>query len=200
MTFTLSGSSVKLSGSRLAFPSGFSICCAEDSGRLQLNGRSYRGTIRVVVWNNKLACINALPIEEYLWGVVPCEVPDTWPQEVLRAQAVASRTYSFRALEQYPNRPFDVYSTTADQVYHGCSDEADSTTAACEDTLGQICMWDGKPIIAYYSSVAGGWTASSSEAFGQDYPYLRATLPFTAGPIASQHPTLPPPCEAPDTA
>jgi stage II sporulation protein D len=172
LVFQRSGSSVRLTGSGTS-AEGFAVTCSDESGRLEVNRNSYRRTIRILVWNGALACVNVLPIEEYLWGVVPCEVPDTWQTEVLRAQAVAARTYSLRALEQYPDRPFDVYSTTVDQVYHGTSDESESTTEACKDTFGEVCTYNGTPIIAYYSAAAGGWTASSAEMFGRELPYLR---------------------------
>jgi stage II sporulation protein D len=172
-TFVREGSSIKLPGMGSGISCGLEVVCVEPSDRLQVNGRTYRGFMRVVVWRNAIACVNVLPIEEYLWGVVPCEVPDTWPPETLRAQAVAARTYSLRGLDQYPDRPFDVYATVADQVYHGTSDEAEATTSACVDTVGEICAWNGKPIAAYYHSTSGGWTASSEEIFGRELPYLR---------------------------
>jgi stage II sporulation protein D len=130
--------------------------------------------MRVQVWEGKLICVNVIPIEEYLWGVVPSEVPDTWPTETLRAQAVAARTYALRALMQYPDRPFDVYASVVDQVYHGASVESQVTNQACIDTSGFACTYDGLPIIAYYHAASGGWTASGEEMFGRNLPYLRA--------------------------
>jgi stage II sporulation protein D len=173
-TFELNGKRIGISGTKVFSTGGFSITGADESVRVQVNGRTYRRGVRVSIWQGEIVCVNVLPIEEYLWGVVPCEVPDTWPTETLKAQAIAARTYSLRALEQYPERPFDVYCTTTDQVYHGSSDEAKSTTSACVDTLGEVCCWDGKPIRAYYHGSSGGWTACSAEAFGDDYPYLKA--------------------------
>ena len=126
------------------------------------------------VWEGKLICVNVIPIEEYLWGVVPSEVPSTWPAETLRAQACAARTYALRALMQYPDRPFDVYSSVVDQVYKGASGEAEAATQACIDTSGVVCTFEGLPIIAYYHAASGGWTASGEEMFGRNLPYLRA--------------------------
>ena len=174
--FERSGSGVRLSGRSGDVTDGFSILCADDSGRLQLNGKTYRSMIRVIPWDDSLCVVNVLPIEEYIWGVVPCEVPPSWHVEALRAQAVAARTYSLRSLDQYPDRPFDVYSTVTDQVYNGCSWERESTTAACNDTFGEICSFDGVPIIAYFHAVSGGWTASGEEMFGRDLPYLRSVM------------------------
>jgi stage II sporulation protein D len=153
---------------------GFAVVTESDNSRIQYCGRSYRGFMRVVIWDGALCLINVAPIEQYLWGVVPCEMPDEWSYEAIRAQAVAARTYSMRALEQYPERPFDVYASVVDQVYHGASGEASATTQACIDTVGLVCTFNGAPIVAYYHAASGGWTASGGEMFGadRDYPYL----------------------------
>jgi stage II sporulation protein D len=173
-SFDISTGQTRLNGTGGMTSTGFSIIQRDESGRLTCNGRSYRGIMRVQVWEGKLICVNVVPIEQYLWGVVPSEVPDTWPTETLKAQAVAARTYALRALMQYPDRPFDVYSSVLDQVYHGASGESEETTQACIDTSGVACTYDGMPIIAYYHAASGGWTASGEEMFGRNLPYLRA--------------------------
>lgn len=172
-SFDISSGQARLNGYG-ADPSGFSIIQNDDSGRFTCNGKSYRGLMRVLVRDGKLICVNVIQIEEYLWGVVPAEVPSNWPVEAIRAQAVAARTYALRVLMQYPDRPFDVYSTVLDQVYNGASGETTSTTSACNDTWGIVCTYDGLPIIAYYHAASGGWTASGLEMFGRNLPYLRS--------------------------
>ncbi|MFH1676803.1 MAG: SpoIID/LytB domain-containing protein, partial [bacterium] len=174
LNFSISNKKVSLNGTDFKSDNGFALVPADDSSGVSVNGKSYRGFLRVVISNGKLTCVNVIKIEEYLWGVIPAEVPKEWPVECLRAQAIAARTYTLRALEQYPERPFDVYATVIDQVYNGKKGEAPATTKACEDTLGQVCLFKGTPIIAYFHSCAGGWTASSEEMFGKYYPYLRA--------------------------
>jgi len=172
-SFSMSGGQVRYSGTGDT-SRGFVITCDEDtSSYIRYNGRRYRGSVRIQVWEGSLVCVNALPIEQYLWGVVPCEVPHLWPEESLRAQAVAARTYSLRALEQYPERPFDVYSSVVDQVYNGADSEREATTRACKDTAGQVITYNGSPIIAYFHASSGGWTASGMEMFRRDLPYLR---------------------------
>jgi stage II sporulation protein D len=173
-SFDLAGGQIRLNGAGGSTTDGFSIILENASDLLSCNGRSYRRIIRVQAWEGKLICINVLPIEEYLWGVVPSEVPSSWATEALRAQAVAARTYTLRALSQYPDRPFDVYSTVVDQVYRGAGCETESTTKACLDTSGIVCTFNGLPIIAYYHAASGGWTASGEEMFGRNLPYLRA--------------------------
>jgi stage II sporulation protein D len=173
-SFDLAGDQVRLNENSGITSDGFSIILNDNSGRLTCNGRSYRRIMRVQIWEGKLISVNVLQIEEYIWGVVPCEVPSDWATEALRAQAIAARTYALRALMQYPDRPFDVYSSVVDQVYHGAGSEAAITTTACNDTAGIVCTYEGLPIIAYYHAASGGWTASGTEMFGRDLPYLRA--------------------------
>ena len=173
-TFELTGGGVQMGGTDRVSEGGFTIVSGDDSGRITVNRKTYRGIVRIVCGEGSLSVVNVLPMEQYLWGVIPCEVPCSWPVEVLRAQAVAARTYAMRALEQYPDRPFDVYSTVADQVYSGAGSEEDRTTQACMDTYGQVCTWNGTPIIAYYHAAAGGWTATGEDVFGNSQPYLRS--------------------------
>jgi len=173
-TFQYSAGQVRSTESGGRTTPGFSIICDDESGRIGLNDRSYRRIIRVIPWDSSLICVNVLPIEEYLIGVVPCEVPPDWPMETLKAQAVAARTYSMRAIQQYPDRPFDLYCTVADQVYNGAGRERERTTQACVDTTGEVCTFNRLPIIAYYHAASGGWTASGGDTFGRDFPYLRS--------------------------
>ncbi len=171
--FDPDGSYVSLSGTSCSGQDGYSIICMDDSDSLKYNDQSYRHMIRVVAFNGGLSVINMTPMEEYLYGVVPGEVPHTWPTATLRAQAIAARTYAYRCLGQYPNRPFDVYSTVMDQVFGGIESERESTTQACRDTFGEICCFDGQPIYAYYHAASGGWTALGEDVFGRDLPYLK---------------------------
>ena len=85
-------------------------------GFLIVSGKEYRGTINIVPDGDGISVVNVLPIEQYLRGVVPCEVPGSWHMEALKAQAVAARTYAVNRLGQFEDRPFDVYGTVSDQA------------------------------------------------------------------------------------
>ena len=80
--------------------------------------KAYRGSIEAHLVGSSLRAVNSVPLEEYLRGVVPNEMPSSWPQEALRAQAVAARTYAMREAQDRGGY-FDVYDTTASQVYPG---------------------------------------------------------------------------------
>ena len=71
--------------------------------------------------------MNVVALESYLQGVVAGEVPFGWPTEVLKAQAVAARSYALANLVK--GKPFDLYSDVRSQVYLGVAGEKPSTTA-----------------------------------------------------------------------
>jgi stage II sporulation protein D len=130
----------------------------------------YRGSFFVDVVDGKLRMIDVVGLEQYLWGVVPAEMPSTWAPEALKAQAVAARSYALatRAI----GAPFDVYSDTRSQMYLGVLHEAASTTAAVNATKGQVVLFEGKVATTFFSSTSGGQTESSADWTGTAVPYL----------------------------
>ncbi len=141
--------------------------------------RAYRGFVRVVVRSGRLRPVNVVPYEEYLRAVVPSESPAGWPQASLQAQAVAARTYAVRSASGRSGSYFDVYDTSASQVYPGAvrygsswevtrTYEHPRTTAAVSATRGVILQYEGQAAWTEFGSSNGGWTAAG------DVPYLRA--------------------------
>ena len=84
---------------------------------LALDGRVYRGKLELVPQGEFLRVVNVVALESYLQGVVAGEVPYSWPAEVLKAQAVAARSYALANLVK--GKPFDLYSDVRSQVYLG---------------------------------------------------------------------------------
>jgi stage II sporulation protein D len=134
--------------------------------------RPYRGTIRVDVKGGRLRAINVVGLEQYLYGVVPAEVPDDWPAEVLKAQAVAARTYALATRKT--NGDFDLYSDVRSQVYRGINEEEVSTTMAVDETAGEILEFGGRVVTTYFHSTSGGRTASIADVWpgSSSVPYL----------------------------
>ncbi len=139
---------------------------------LALNGSGYRGDLVVRRNSGTLRVVNVLPLEQYLRGVVPWEMPSRWRQAALRAQAVAARTYALAT--RNPGATFDLYADTRDQMYGGIRAEKPSTNWAVGATSGRVVTWDGAPALTYYSSTSGGRTESASDAWGGSLPYLRS--------------------------
>ena len=151
-------------------PGGFELRGKAQNG--VRNGR-YRGTLEIrPAAIGGLSAINALDLESYVRGVVAGEMPSTWPQEALRSQAVAARTYALATTK--PGDGFDQYADTRSQVYDGISGETATADLAVAATAGQIVVFDGKPIVTYYFSTSGGRTENVENSFlgAQPEPYL----------------------------
>ncbi len=136
--------------------------------------RSYRGSLELLRFDQGLTVVNRINVEEYLYAVVPSEVPSSWPKAVLEAQAVAARTYTFANLGRFEARGFDLLPTVASQVYNGVQSETGPVTEAVNSTRGLILTYQSKPIGAFYYDNCGGYTESSQNVWGFSAPYLQA--------------------------
>lgn len=136
--------------------------------------RTYRGSLKLLRFEQGLTVVNEVNVEEYLYAVVPSEVPSRWPRAVLEAQAVAARTYTFANLGRFKARGFDLLPTVASQVYNGVQSETKSVTEAVDSTRGMILTYESKPIGAFYYDNCGGYTESSRNVWGFGMPYLQA--------------------------
>jgi stage II sporulation protein D len=133
-------------------------------------GKPYRGQIEVVPAGKKLNAVNALGLEQYLAGVVPDEMPAAWPEEALKAQAVAARSYALA--HRVTGREFDLYADVRSQVYGGVEAEDARATKAIQATAGEVVTYEGKIADTLFHSTSGGRTVSAAEAFGATVPYL----------------------------
>ncbi|NLW56664.1 MAG: SpoIID/LytB domain-containing protein [Firmicutes bacterium] len=136
--------------------------------------RAYRGEIHFLPFANGFTVVNQLTIEEYLYSVVPSEMPSSWPAAALEAQAIAARTYALSHLGNYRQRGFDLLSSVASQAYNGVKNETPSVREAVNATKGQILTYEGKPISAYYSANSGGYTDLPPATWNFSPPYLQA--------------------------
>ena len=157
---------------------------------MTLRGSSYRGGMLIRVVGGGLQLINVVGLEDYLYSVVPAEMPPTWSLEALKAQAVIARTYAVSRLS--PKADFDLCATQQCQVYPGVSKESERSSQAVMLTRGQIVAWNGKPAQTFFSSDNGGWTASASEVWGMKLPYSVAQPdPFSKSPKSTWQISLP---------
>jgi stage II sporulation protein D len=145
--------------------------------------RRYRGSIQVDVAGGKLRAINYVGLEQYLYGVVPSEMPYSWHPEALKAQAVVARSY---ALAVRKTGAFDLYPDTRSQVYLGIDHERPSTNAAVDATAGKVVLYDGQVAKTYFYSTSGGRTASSQDVWGAAVPYL-VSVPDPYDTISPYH-------------
>lgn len=130
--------------------------------------RAYRGSIEFRLDQGSITLINSLPIEEYLYGVIPAEMPASWPAEALKAQAIAARSYTLAYLGQYRAKGFDLYGSVLSAAYRGVTGEARGTTAAVDATRGVYLRAGGRPLYAYYSANHGGYSEDTVSVWGAD--------------------------------
>ncbi|VFQ43672.1 SpoIID/LytB domain-containing protein [Desulfoluna butyratoxydans] len=144
------------------------------SARPRVDGHAYRGVVTLWPDEEGISVVNTLPVEEYLYGVLPKEMSPLWPEEALKAQAVASRSYTYHTLlNRKAHARFDLEATTAFQVYGGADAEAPETTAPVDSTKGHYLAFQGLPIIACFHANSGGMTESADAVWGAALPYLK---------------------------
>lgn len=132
----------------------------------------YEGDLWLTAQEGKIRPVLHIGIEDYLKGVVPYEMSDSFPLEALKAQAVAARTYAIRGLRS--DRDYDLTDDTNDQVYKGYNPEHLRAAQAVTETAGMCLSYQGEIIRTYYTASNGGQTESSANAWGHNYvPYLR---------------------------
>ena len=143
----LAGQSVTLLRDAVEGESGF---------RLTNYPALYAGDLQIDVVDGKVRPILSVHVEDYLLGVVPYEMSDSFPLEALKAQAVAARTYALRS--QDPSQPYDLVDTTNDQVYRGYLPGNDQTERAIQETRGVCGFYRDQLAQCYYSASNGGQT------------------------------------------
>jgi stage II sporulation protein D len=162
-----------------------------DGADFQLLQRGYRGRLQVLVGGSGLRAINHVGLESYLPSVVGSEMPASWPQAALRAQAVAARTYALR--QRKPAQPFDLSATVTSQVYKGVEAETVSTRQAVASTRGQVLMYGTSLANAVFHSSSGGATENSGDLWSQQLPYLVSVPDFDqASPVQAWQQRLEP--------
>jgi stage II sporulation protein D len=153
----------------------------QQGGYIWIGDRWYRGSVRIISDGKQLIAINHVDLEQYLYSVLGAEMSTNFPAEALKAQAVAARTYALYRSQSTSQKPFDVDSTQASQVYRGLSSEANTTQAAVNATLGQIMTYQRKPILAAFHSASGGHTENVEDIWTDRVPYLRGVADYDAG-------------------
>ena len=160
-----------------------------ESGKIKVNSirRSYgtpgyRGTLEIVAADGGLLLVNELPLEEYLYSVVPSEMPVSHGEEALKVQAVCARSYAYQQLlaNRYAKYGAHVDDTVNCQVYNNVA-ETQSSVYAVKDTYGKIMRYGEQAVTAFYFSTSAGHTSSIEEVW-EDYApmeYFSGALQLT---------------------
>jgi stage II sporulation protein D len=139
----------------------------------------YRGRIEIAQGDKGLLVVNELPLEEYLYAVIPSEMPTYYGLEPLKVQAVCARSYAYRHLMANSLSSFGAHvdDSVSYQVYNNIAENEDSILAV-KDTYGKVVEYDGEIITAYYFSTSCGHTSSVEHVWanGTATPYLSGRL------------------------
>jgi stage II sporulation protein D len=143
--------------------------------------RYYGGFMYARFGGEDISVINLVNIEDYVKGLLPYEMANTWPLEALKAQAVCARTYAVAKLGSHSSSGFDLCTTEHCQVYRGIGSANDLTDQAADETAGQYVTYNGALCETYYSSSDGGATEDVENVWSKPIPYLRGVIdPYEA--------------------
>lgn len=139
-----------------------------------VDDKEFRGDLEILhnTALNTLVPVNVLMLEEYLEGVISSEMPIPFPINALRAQAVLARTYALKHKGKHRAYGYDLCDTQNCQVYKGVSAESERGNASVESTMGEIMVYNKKPIEAVFSANCGGITQSAKDAGWFEHAYL----------------------------
>jgi stage II sporulation protein D len=141
---------------------------------IRFNDREYPGLLDLLPNGAGLAVVNELPLEAYVAGALKAEAGDTWPAEMLRAQAIAVRTYALYHRSLNAAKPYHLTASTAHQQYIGRVPATSRAVEATRDTVGQVLLWEGEIFPAFYHTDSGGYTEDPRAAFAaSNVPALR---------------------------
>lgn len=146
---------------------------------INMGTRVYRGRIEIGRYNSSgLTAVNIVSLEEYLYGVVPSEMPAEWHEEALKAQAVCARSYAlikagYKSTSD-AKKGYKMVDTVASQVYKGYLVESVRCNRAVDATKGEMVCYNNKVVPTYYFSTSGGRTESSKDVWAVDLPYLQS--------------------------
>ncbi len=148
-----------------------------NEGIIKVNGKRYRGKIKISASNSSINIINILNLEDYVKGVLSKEMPigrNEENLEALKALAICIRTYAINKIED-GKFYFDIYADTRDQVYGGVDAETQISNKAVDETKNLILKYEDTPATIFYHSTCGGFTESSQNVFTTtQFPYLES--------------------------
>lgn len=175
-----------------------------EGSTIRFGTRTYGGTVELHALGDGLVLLEQVTLEDYLAGIA--EVPFSWPEAALEAQAVAARTFLARTLSTGRSANgrkygFDICATTQCQVYIGVGNAAkangDRWLAAIAATREQILVYEERPALTMYSSSAGERTRAIQDIWGgTPYPYLQPVNSPEVGVTPYEHWVIKLPAEA----
>jgi len=150
-----------------------------ENNFIYVNKKPYRDIIYIRKINNKLSVINEVGIENYIYGILKMETNPEWPLEVLKAQAVVSRTYAVKRIGRHQEEGFDFCSEVHCQVYRGVNGEDKRTNYAVDLTKGEVLTYKNQLADTVYHACCGGRTENPENVWStyqQSPEYLKGVI------------------------
>lgn len=144
-----------------------------DELQVTIDGKKYFGGVKILKRGSNMTVINIAPVEEYLRGVLPKEMIQSWHIEALKAQAVAARTFVLKNREKHKNDGYELCATTHCQVYSGV-EIFPTTDRAVIETRGEVLFHGGRTVDAPFHADSGGMTESAANVWGGNVAHLQA--------------------------
>lgn len=170
------------------------IASKEEDGRITIStinrqsGKpSYRGVLELSKNDQGVLIINELPVEEYLYGVIPSEMPVSYEAEALKAQAICARAYACRQMESdaYASYGAHLDDSISTQVYNNVIED-ERAIFAVDDTYGVVPCYNNQVIEAFFFSTSCGTTSNNSAVWGGNQePYLLDTMETELNDLAA---------------
>ncbi len=164
-----SGGSIYVTANGSRSNMGSSVTLSRQSGGVKIAeslapANLYPGDMRFFYSSGTAYVVCYLYIEEYVYGVLPYEMDNSFPLEALKAQAVTARTYAIRA--KTTSGSYDVTDTTTHQVFRGVNYSKTRCIQAVDETWGVVIKYGGSYAGAYYGASNGGQTEASNHVWG----------------------------------
>lgn len=159
----------------------------QDNPIVGVENNNYRDYISFLTDEKGLVVINITTLDHYLYGVVPKEMPYSFPIEALKVQAIAARNFALNNIGKHSKNGYDLCDSTDCQVYGGLNFESNITNKAVDETKGVLMKYNDEIVNASYHSNSGGHTEDCINVWGRDVPYLKGVDdPFSVGQTNSQ--------------
>lgn len=148
-----------------------------DPDSITVDGRKFRDNIEFIKKNSRsLVVINIINLEDYVKGILYHEVSHYWPDEILKAQAIVSRTYALYQMEENKDKDYDLTNDIYSQVYGGRTSERYRTSRAVDETKGSVLYFKGNILPAYYHATCAGHTEDVSRLWDLDIAPLKGVV------------------------
>lgn len=164
-----------------AFGSTISVHALAGKALPRLNQRSYKGYLRALADNGKILIVNYVDLEQFLASVLPAKTMVVWPDEGIKAQAIAARSYALYNKRLNRGKQYDLTANDQELPYEGTGPRIEKAgiTKLIMATRGQyLADAQGLPVEAVTTSSSGGLTEAASGAWGREISYLKSVADY----------------------